>query len=245
MSATKTLSTAWRILSQLRHDHRTLALIIFIPSILLTIFRFVFQNQQPVFQAIAPQFLGIFPLIIMFIVTSVAMLRERRTGTLDRLMTMPISKADLVLGYMLAFSLLALTQVALACVVLLGFLDVPVAGSTLQVVLAALIAAMLGTALGLFVSAFASSEFQAVQFMPAFVLPQLLLCGLFAARADMARPLQWLANVLPMTYSVDAMKQVTLHTGWTSEFLQDVAIVSVYVIGVLVLGALTIRRQEA
>jgi len=244
MSITKTIGTAHRVLNQLRHDHRTLALIILIPCILLIIFRFVFQNQQPMFQAIAPQFLGIFPLIIMFIVTSVAMLRERRSGTLDRLMTMPMSKTDFVFGYMLAFSFLALIQVVLACVVLLGFLDVPVAGSTVQVIVAALGAALLGTALGLFVSAFASSEFQAVQFMPAFVLPQLLLCGLFAPRTAMAQPLQWLANVLPMTYSVDAMKQTTQQVDWTGDFIRDIAIVGGFAIGVLALGALTIRRQE-
>lgn len=240
----KLLGTARRVLSQLKHDHRTLGLIILVPSLLIVIFRFVFQSQRPVFDSIAPQLLGVFPLITMFLVTSIAMLRERRTGTLDRLMTMPTSKANLVFGYMLAFSLLAFIQVAVACIVLLGFLDVPVAGSTVQVVGTALVAAMLGTALGLFVSAFASSEFQAVQFMPAFVLPQLLVCGLFVAREHMARPLQWFADIMPMTYSVDAMKQVTQYSGWTGDFLRDIAIVAAFALGTLTLGALTIRRKE-
>ena len=240
----KTICTAKRVLSQLKHDHRTVGLIVFVPSILLIIFRFVFQNQLPVFNTIAPQFLGIFPLFTMFLVTSIAMLRERRTGTLDRLMTMPTAKAHIVFGYMIAFSILALVQVAVACVVLLGFLDVPVAGSAAQVIAAAIVAAMLGTAIGLFVSAFAHTEFQAVQFMPAFILPQLLVCGLFAAREDMARPLQWFADIMPMTYSVDAMKQVTLASSWTGEFVKDVIIVGMFAIGTLLLGALTIRRSE-
>jgi ABC-2 type transport system permease protein len=240
----KTFGSAARVLNQLKHDHRTVGLIVVVPSLLLVIFRFVFQNQLPIFHAIAPQFLGIFPLFTMFLVTSIAMLRERRTGTLDRLMTMPMNKAHLVFGYMLAFSVLAFVQVAVACVVLLGFLDVPVAGSAVQVISAALVAAFLGTALGLFVSAFANSEFQVVQFMPAFVLPQLLVCGLFAARETMARPLQWFADAMPMTYSVDAMKQVTQHAGWTGDFLKDVVIVGGFALAALLLGALTIRRQE-
>jgi ABC-2 type transport system permease protein len=244
MDMHKTLGTATRVLSQLKHDHRTVGLIVFVPSLLLIIFRFVFQNQLPIFNGIAPQFLGIFPLFTMFLVTSIAMLRERRTGTLDRLMTMPTAKANIVFGYMLAFSFLALVQVAVTCTVLLGFLDVPVAGSTTQVIAAALVAAMLGAALGLFVSAFASSEFQVVQFMPAFILPQLLVCGLFAPREAMARPLQWFAEIMPMTYSVDAMKQVTTHAGWSGDFLKDIAIVGTFAIGALLLGALTIRRQE-
>lgn len=240
----KTLGTAKRVLSQLKHDHRTVGLIVFVPSILLVIFRYVFQNQLPIFSSIAPQFLGIFPLFTMFLVTSIAMLRERRTGTLDRLMTMPTAKANIVFGYMIAFSILAFVQVTVACIVLLGFLDVPVAGSTVQVIVAALVAAMLGTALGLFVSAFANSEFQAVQFMPAFILPQLLVCGLFAPRETMARPLQWFSDAMPMTYSVDAMKQVTQNPGWTGDFLKDVAIVGAFAFAALLLGALTIRRQE-
>jgi ABC-2 type transport system permease protein len=245
VNARKTFATAKRVLTQLTHDHRTMALIIVVPCILLTIFRFVFQNQRPVFNAVAPMLMGIFPLVLMFIVTSIAMLRERRTGTLDRLMTMPIAKADIVFGYMLAFSFLALVQVALVCIVLLGFLDVPILGGTAALAVAALLAALLGTALGLFVSAFAHSEFQAVQFMPALILPQLLVCGLFVERQYMAEPLQWFANVMPLTYSVDAMKQVASHSTWTGNFTRDVLIVAGFALAALLLGALTIRRKEA
>jgi ABC-2 type transport system permease protein len=172
------------------------------------------------------------------------MLRERRTGTLDRLMTMPISKLDLIVGYALAFALLALLQAAIASAVVLGLLGTTVLSGTLPVLICAVAAALLGTALGLFMSAFATSEFQAVQFMPAFVLPQLLVCGLFVAREDMAKVLQWFADIMPLTYSVDAMKQVTMHSTWTAQLNRDLAVVLGCAVLALALGAMTIRRTE-
>jgi ABC-2 type transport system permease protein len=243
MSPAKTFATAQRVLGQLRHDHRTLALILFVPAILLVILKYAFQNQAQLFAVLAPMILGIFPLVVMFIVTSIAMLRERRTGTLDRLMTMPVGKLDLLAGYALAFAGLALLQALIASAVVLGLLGVTVLGGTVAVLVCAVAAALLGMALGLFMSAFAATEFQAVQFMPAVILPQLLVCGLFVARGDMARPLQWFADVMPLTYSVDAMKQVTLHTGWTGQLVRDLAIVLGVALLALVLGAATIRRH--
>ncbi|MGH7193786.1 MAG: ABC transporter permease, partial [Candidatus Saccharimonadales bacterium] len=222
---------------------RTLALILLVPPVLLTIFKYAFQDDL-VFNALAPMILGIFPLVIMFIVTSIATLRERTVGTLDRLMTMPLSKADFVFGYAIAFAVLATLQAVVASTVVLGLLGVSVAGSTLSVVLSAVVAALLGTALGLFMSAFAATEFQAVQFMPAFLFPQLLVCGLFVPREQMARVLQWFADVMPLTYSVDAMKQITMNLGWTATLTRDLAVVGGFVVAALVLGSITIRRQE-
>jgi ABC-2 type transport system permease protein len=240
----KTLAVARRVLSQLIHDHRTMVLILFVPSILIVIFRFVFQDQKLVFNGLAPMLLGVFPLVLMFIVTSVAMLRERRTGTLERLMTMPVSKLHLIFGYMLAFSILAVAQVSLVCVVLLGFLDVPVAADVPLVVVAAVMAALLGTALGLFTSAFASSEFQAVQFMPALLFPQLLVCGLFAPQEAMAKPLQWFGDVVPLTYSVDAMKRLTFEGMWSGELQKDLTVVGGFIVASLLLASLTIKRRQ-
>jgi ABC-2 type transport system permease protein len=244
MSPRKILATARRVLQQLSHDHRTVGLILVVPVVLLTILKYVFQGQPQTFNSIAPMILGIFPLVIMFIVTSIATLRERTVGTLDRLMTMPISKLDFMLGYALAFAILAIVQAGLAAAVVLGPLGVDVAGSTLSVVVCAVVAALLGTSLGLFLSAFATSEFQAVQFMPAFIFPQLLVCGLFVAREQMARPLQWFADVMPLTYSVDAMKQITAYTGWTDDLVRDLVVVAGFSLAALVLGSVTIRRQE-
>ncbi len=244
MSLRKTFATAIRVLGQLLHDPRTSALVMLVPCGLLIILRFVFQNNTALFNSIAPMILGIFPLITMFIITSIATLRERTIGTLDRLMTYPMSKLDFVFGYALAFALLALVQAVLASAVVLGILRVTVMGGTIAVLISAVVAALLGTALGLFLSAFATSEFQAVQFLPAFIFPQLLTCGLFITRDHMAKLLQWFADVMPMTYSVDAMKQVTLHSQWTGTLTRDLLVVIGFGIAVLILGSATIRRQE-
>lgn len=244
MSLRRTFATSGRVLRQLGHDKRTLALIFLVPCVLLVFVRFAFQSELYVFNQIAPMVLGIFPLIIMFLVTSIATLRERTAGTLDRLMTMPIAKLDFVLGYALAFSLLGLIQASLASFVVIGLLDVPVAAGALPMLLGAVLAAFLGTAFGLFVSAFASSEFQAVQFLPAFIFPQLLTCGLFVPREHMAKGLQWFSDIMPMSYSVDAMKQITTHSTWTGTLWRDFVVVVAIALGVLVLGSITIRRQD-
>jgi ABC-2 type transport system permease protein len=239
----KLTATALRVLQQLLHDPRTLILILLVPALLLVILKYAFQNQPSVFEALAPAILGIFPLVVMFIVASIATLRERRAGTLDRLMTMPVSKLDFILGYALAFALLALLQAALACFVVLQLFGLNVPGGTTAILVSALASGLLGTSLGLFLSAFATSEFQAVQFMPAFIFPQLLTCGLFVAREQMARPLQWFADIMPLTYSVDAMKQIT--SGPVSDtFIRDLVVVAGFGIAALVLGSITIRRQE-
>jgi ABC-2 type transport system permease protein len=204
----------------------------------------VFQDEPQIFNSVAPMMLGIFPLLMMFLITSVATLRERTTGTLDRLMTEPMSKLDLVFGYALAFSLFALVQGLAVSFVTLGLLGVTVMGGTLPILITVVFAALLGIALGLFVSAFATSEFQAVQLVIPSVFPQVLVCGLFVARDHMARLLQWLADVLPVTYSVDAMKQVAIHSHWTADLTRDPLVVIGYAVAFLILGSVTIRRQD-
>lgn len=239
----KLLAMTRRVLTQLAHDKRTLALLFVVPPVLLTVLKYVFQGNDRQFNAIAPMLLGIFPMVMMFLITSIATLRERTNGTLERLMTMPVSKASFIFGHALAFSLVAALQALVTAGVMLGLLDVSVAGGTWPTIAGALLAAFLGTSLGLFASAFATSEFQAVQFMPAFLFPQLLTCGLFAPREHMAKGLQWFADIMPLTYSVDAMKQVTYHAAWTATHSRDLSVVAAFAVAALVLGAITIRRQ--
>jgi ABC-2 type transport system permease protein len=219
-------------------------LLFIVPPVLITILKYVFQGEKNTFDHIAPLLLGIFPMIMMFLITSIVTLRERTSGTLDRLMTMPISKLDFILGYAIAFSLLGFLQAIVTGVVMLGLLHVIVMGGALATIIGAVFASFLGTALGLFISAFAKSEFEAVQFMPAFLFPQILTCGLFIARAQMAKPLQWFANIMPLTYSVDAMKRVTSYSTWSTSLTRDLIVVGAFGIAALILGSATIRRQE-
>jgi ABC-2 type transport system permease protein len=244
VSARITLATAARVLRQLRRDHRTLALVLIVPPALLTLFKYVFYAQEATFDRVGPPLVGIFPFISMFLVTSIAMLRERTTGTLERLMSMPLAKLDLLLGYGLAFAAVAVVQASLTAAIGFGLLGLDSAGPIWLVVLLAVANAVLGMALGLFLSAFAQTEFQAVQFMPAFVLPQLLLAGLLVPRDKMADILELVSNVLPMTYAYDALARAVADD-LGRRLALDAALIGGFIVVALVLGATTLRRRTA
>jgi ABC-2 type transport system permease protein len=244
MSLTITLATMRRILAQLRHDRRTLGLLIGVPSLLMILLRYVL-NQPGVFDRFGPILLGVFPFIVMFIVTSVGTLRERTSGTLERLMTTPLGKLDLLLGYALAFGVTALVQAAVVGTIALTWLGLNLQGPIWTLFLVTLLDAWLGMALGLFASAFARTEFQAVQFMPAFALPQLLLAGLFVPRGQMSTVLQWIADVMPLSYAVEAMQELTRHSDVTGTLVRDLIVVAGCALLALVLGAATLRRRTA
>jgi ABC-2 type transport system permease protein len=245
VSARATLATAERVLRQLRRDHRTLALVFVVPPALLALLKYVFDNQPAVFERIGGPLVGLFPFILMFLITSIAMLRERTTGTLERLMTLPLAKIDLLAGYGLAFAVVAAVQAGVASAVAFGLLDVKSEGAVWVVVLLAIANALLGMALGLFLSAFATSEFQAVQFMPAFVLPQLLLGGLFVPREHMPSALEYVSDFLPLTYAFDGLARVTASATYGGELWLDVGVVTGCIVLALVLGATTLRRRTA
>jgi ABC-2 type transport system permease protein len=242
MSLRITLATAGRVLTQLRHDPRTLALLLFVPALLLTLLWWLYEGG-PVFDQIGPALLALFPFVVMFLVTSIATLRERTSGTLERLLSMPTGKLDLLLGYALAFGLLAIVQGLLASGLAIGLLDLDVAGPTWMLIAVAVLDAVLGVALGLFVSAFASTEFQVVQFMPALVIPQFLLCGLLVARDEMPDVLSAISDVLPLSYAVDAMREV--QTNPDPGVWGYAAIIGAFAVGLLALGAATLRRRTA
>ncbi|MFF5156510.1 ABC transporter permease [Streptomyces sp. NPDC000348] len=243
LNPSRTTATAARVLRQLRHDPRTVALMLLVPCLMLFLLRYVYDGSARVFDTVGASLLGIFPLITMFLVTSIATLRERTSGTLERLLAMPLGKGDLIAGYALAFGALAIVQSALATGLAVWILGLDVTGSPWLLLLVALLDALLGTALGLFVSAFAASEFQAVQFMPAVIFPQLLLCGLLAPRDTMHPVLEAVSDVLPMSYAVDGMNEVLKHTDITAPFLRDVLIVAGCALLVLALGAATLKRR--
>ena len=203
-----TLAVAARVLTQLRRDHRTVALMLVVPLVLLTLLWWMFDGDDVVFNELGPPLLAMFPFIVMFLVTSVTTLRERSSGTLERLLSMPMAKLDLLIGYALAFGLVALVQALLAVGLTVGLLGLDIAGPVWALALVAVLDAVLGCTLGLFVSAFAETEFQAVQFMPAVVIPQILLCGLFVARDDLPDVLHAVSDVLPLSYAVDGMQRL-------------------------------------
>jgi ABC-2 type transport system permease protein len=237
-----TLATTRRILTQLRHDPRTVVMLVLVPTLLMILLRYVF-NSTLVFSHVAPALLGVFPFLIMFLIASITTLRERTTATLERLMTLPIGRLDLLFGYALAFGAIAVVQVSLAAGVSLWWLGLDLAGSVGMLLVIAVLDALLGMALGLFVSAFARTEFQAIQFMPVFVLPQILLCGLFVPRDDMGWLLRWLSDVMPLSYAVEALTRVTASSTVDAVILRNLVVVACCALLALVLGAATLRRR--
>jgi ABC-2 type transport system permease protein len=244
MSPRITFAVARRVLTQLRRDPRTVALLLVVPCGLLTLLWWMFDGEDVIFNRFGPPLLALFPFIVMFLVTSVTTLRERSSGTLERLLSMPTGKADFLVGYALAFGSVALVQALLAVGLTVGLLGLDVSGPVWMLTVIAVLDAVLGTALGLFVSAFAQTEFQAVQFMPAVVLPQMLLCGLFVTRDALPPVLEAVSNVLPLSYAVDAMQRVTLDSGVSSE-VRDLLVIAAFAVGALALGAATLRRRTA
>lgn len=253
MSGRITLAVATRVLTQLRRDHRTLAMLLVMPCVILTLLWWMFGDspaQGVGFSALGPPLLALIPFIVMFLVTSVTTLRERSSGTLERLLAMPTGKGDLLGGYALAFGLVAAVQSVLAVLLSYLVLGLEVSGPVWMLVVVAVADAVLGTALGLFVSAFARTEFQAVQFMPAVVIPQILLCGLFVPREAMPTVLEAISDVLPLSYAVDAMTTVSHTTGTglggvNASVWSDLAVVVGFALAGLALGAATLRRRTA
>jgi len=238
-----TLATAGRVLRQLRRDPRTVALLLVVPCLLEILLKYVLDGQPGTFDRIGGPLLGLFPFITMFLVTSITMLRERTSGTLERLMTMPVAKIDLLAGYGVAFALLAAIQIAVVSAVTFGLLGLETAGPMWLVAALAVANAVLGCALGLFVSAFAQTEFQAVQFMPAFVLPQILLCGLFVDQDQMANWLAVISYLLPVTYAFDALDRAAHDASLGARFWLDIAVIVGVTFLALGLGAATLRRR--
>jgi ABC-2 type transport system permease protein len=243
MTPARTLATARRVLLQLRHDPRTLGMLLVLPVVIMGLLAWILSDAD--FDFWAPPLLGIFPMLVMFLVTSVATLRERTGGTLERLLTLPTGKGDIIFGYAIAFGTLAIVQAVVVSAAAFGLFGLDVAGSAWLVGLVAVIDALLGTALGLFVSAFARTEFQAVQFMPLVLIPQILLCGLLVPTDELPTVLRWVSVVLPLTYAVEAMQEVLRSVTTTAAFRTDVVVLAGFAVTLLGLGAATLRRRTA
>ena len=238
----RTLATARRVLAQVGHDHRTIALLLVVPSLLIGLMAWLF-DETPVFSTIGPAVLGLFPFIIMFLVTSIATLRERRSGTLERLLSMPLGRLDFILGYAIAFGLLAIAQAVIACSFAILVCGLEIDGSVWLLGTVAVADGLLGTTLGLLASAFARTEFQVVQFMPALVFPQVILGGIIIPRDDMPDVLHAVSDWLPLSHAIDALTAVATDSEDASYVGAKLLIISAFIVGSVVLGALTLRRR--
>lgn len=242
MNAGRTLATTERVLTQIRHDPRTIALLLLVPTLLIGLVAWIFSDTS-VFASIGPAMIALFPFIVMFLVTSIATLRERRTGTLERLLAMPLGRGDFLLGYTIAFGLLAVVQASIAVAFAVWVCGLEIDGSIGLLLLVAVMDAVLGTTLGLLASAFARTEFQVVQFMPVLVFPQILLGGIFLPRDQLPEVLQAIGDWLPLSHAIDALNAVASGSDDTAAIWIDIGIIAAYAIGAVVLGSLTLRRR--
>jgi ABC-2 type transport system permease protein len=191
MNPTIHWATTVRILTQLRRDRRAMFMILVVPALITVLFHATLSLQGPGPDGLTPyDRLGIFqiaviPCAVMFPIAAITMRRERAAGTLDRLFTTPLSKLDLLAGYGTAFALGALAQAAIVTLVAYRVTELSTQGSPFFVAMVCVLTAVLGVALGLFFSAFAETEFQAVQFAPIVLVPQLFLAGVFIPRDEM------------------------------------------------------------
>lgn len=242
MTPARTFATAGRVLLQLRTDPRSIVLMLVAPSMLVGLFAWIFIDADGVFDQVGPAILALFPFVVMFLITSITTLRERRSGTLERLMTTPLGKADFVAGYALAFGLAAAAQAVVTVSFAVWVCGLDSDGPVWELGLVAVLNALLGTALGLLASAFARTEFQAVQFMPLLVFPQILLGGVIVPRDTMPDVLQAVSDWLPLSYAIDAMDAVTAgETGW--DVYGPLTVIVGCTIGFILLAALTLHRR--
>jgi ABC-2 type transport system permease protein len=242
MTPRRTLATTGRILRQLRHDPRSIGLIVAVPCVFMGLLAWMFEATPHVMDSFGPMALAAFPALVMFLITSVTTQRERASGTLERLMTTPIGKGDFLFGYAVAFALMAALQAVVLTVWAHWVCGMDVAGSLVALGGVAILDAVLGSCLGLAASSFARTEFQAVQMMPVVIVPQILLCGIVMPRPDMPAVLEWLSGVMPLTYAIEATSDIATGRGWDAAW-PDLALTGGFTVLVLALGVLTLRRR--
>jgi ABC-2 type transport system permease protein len=192
-------------------------------------------------------FIGLVVFFLVFVITAVAFLRERGQGTLERLMASPLRRAEIVLGYMLGFTVLALVQAAEVLAFSLLVLHVHNVGNVALIFVLEALMAIAAVNLGIFLSMFARTEFQAVQFIPLVIVPQVLLAGIIFPVSTEPGPLQVLSHVLPLTYAVEGLRNIMIKgadLGWSSLQL-DLGVVLGFCVVVIVAGATTLRRRVA
>jgi ABC-2 type transport system permease protein len=242
MNLTRTFATTGRVLTQIRHDPRTIGLLLVVPSLLIGLVAWIFTDTD-VFASIGPAMIALFPFIVMFLVTSISTLRERRSGTLERLFSMPLGKGDFILGYALAFGFLAIFQTAIAVSFAVWVCGLEIEGSIWLLFAVTVADALLGTAFGLLASAFARTEFQVVQFMPLLVFPQILLGGIFIPRDQLPEVLEAISDWLPLSYAIDALTAVADGSEDAAWIWARILAIAAWIVGSIVVGSITLRRR--
>jgi len=235
---------AGRVMRQLIRDRRTIALLIIVPLVIASLIGVSVPDKR-ILDYTAPAILAVLILFFGFLLTGISFLRERTQGTLERLMASPVSRLDIVGGYLLGFLLFALVQTMILFFYLIYVLNVNYYGELWQILVFQVIIGIGAVCLGTFCSVFARNEFQMIQFIPLIIVPQIFLCGLLWPVNQMPEYLQWLANCLPLTYGVEGIRAMMLQGQNLLDIGKDVGVLAAYAVGLLILAAITLRRGSS
>jgi ABC-2 type transport system permease protein len=235
------LTIARRIILQLIRDRRTIALLVVVPLVIASLVGVSIPDKS-ILDYIAPAILSTLILFFGFLLTGISFLRERSQGTLERLMASPVSRLDIVGGYLLGFLLFALVQTMIIFFYMVYVLDVNFNGDLWQILVFQVLIGIGAVCLGTFFSVFARNEFQMMQFIPLIIVPQIFLCGLLWPVSQMPEYLQWIARFLPLTYGVDGIRALMLQGQNLLDIGKEVGVLAAYAVVLLVLAALTLRR---
>lgn len=242
MSPDRTLAIANRIIQQMVRDRRSLALLFIAPLVVMALVGFTFTDKREVLDRVAPALLAVFALFFTFIFTGVSFLRERSQGTLERLMTTPVGRWDILIGYLVGFLLFATIQTVVVLIFTVTALQINYQGDLWQIFVLLSILTVVSVSLGIFISTFANNEFQVVQFIPMVFAPQVFLSGIFLPIEEMPGYLEAIAMFLPLTYAVEALQDIMLRGESLGSVASEIGILAAFAAALLTLAAITVRR---
>ena len=235
------LTIAGRIIRQLVRDRRTMVLIVIVPLVVISLIGLSFP-EAGVLDYIAPALLATLALFFSFLLTGISFLRERSQGTMERLMASPVSRLDIVVGYLFGFFIFALTQTLIIVLFTIYALGVNFYGDLWQIFVFQIVVITGAVTLGIFTSTFARNEFQMVQFIPLIIVPQIFLCGVIWPVEQMPEYLQWLSKVLPLTYAVDGLRDIMLAGKNLLDVGFELAVLAGFTVVTSILAAITLKR---
>ncbi|WP_273466968.1 ABC transporter permease [Methanothrix sp.] len=205
--------------------------------------RYIFGYDLEMIDTIGPAILGLVAFFFAFIIAAISFLRERTLGTLEKFMVSPLSRVEIVSGYILGFSLVAIIQSATTLLIVIYLFGVPMKGSPLDAFAIILLLGAGALALGSFVSNFARSEFQVVQFIPIVIIPQIVLCGVFWPVQSVPGFLRPISNILPLTYASDALRAIMLKGASLYQILPDLIFLGAFFMLMFIAATLMLKRE--
>ena len=232
---------AGRLVRQLVRDHRTMAMIVVVPLVVMSLIGVSFPNTG-VLDFVAPALITTLAFFFSFLLTGISFLRERSQGTMERLMASPLSRLDIVVGYLLGFFLFALVQTLIIVFYTIYVLGVHYKGDLWQIFVFQIVVIAGAVNLGIFITTFARNEFQMVQFIPLILVPQIFLSGVLWPIEQMPTWLQWLSHILPLTYAIQGLRDIMLNGKRLLDVgFQLMALVG-FTVGISIIAATSLRK---